>query len=679
MLARNGLGRVPGKLVVTREFASLAGWHLRLRQVVDGVPVHGSEVSVHLDRENRPLLVNADVWPVEGVSTTPATDAAAATAAARDLLEADDLETKTPRLVILPAGRRGTLAWLVDTYRPEETLRLFLGAVDLEPVRVVDLRRSVAGVAHVFDPNPVHTLRDGDLVDDRDADSPALRQARRLVTLHNLDGTGYLRGRWADVSLTANPAISADLDWSGVTRDERAFEQVMAYYHVDRTQDRLRSLGLANANARAQQIDARGVRSDNSWFDPYHHRIRLGTGGVDDGEDADIIRHEYGHAIQEDQVEDWGRTEEGRAMGEGFADFLAADGHATGDRVWDPLVAAWDATSYAKTFRPYLRRVDEDLRYPDDFTGDPHSDGRIWSRFLWDLRRYLGSDDALRVVVESHFLLTPNARFADGANAVLLANRALRDGRDDATIRWLLERRGIVPTVEAAPLPEEDAFEPNDDLAGAAPIAAGVHARLRLEGEDWFRVEVPALRRLRVTVLSDARTGDVGVEIYEMNGGGTDGGRIDGSDSLDGTDLATADAGPNGRTVFVRVYRADGGAGAMGYDLSLVVTTLEVLPAGRTRITVDGTEGGRVFLVPVEAAKSSRLLRVAARRAGRRGVLPELRLLDPDGLERPGDVRKSGARRTRMDVRRPVGGPWVVELRPRGGEPAKVRLRVVLR
>jgi len=665
---------MPGRLVVVREFKSLSGSHLRLRQVVDGVPVFGSEVSVHLDPSGRPLLLNADIHPVEGIRTEPGTSAGAATAAARDLLDAADVEAKAPRLVILPEGRSGTLAWLVDTWRPEESLRVFLRASDLEPIRLTELRCAANGVARVFDPNPVHTRRDGSLRDDRDGNSIALRQARRLVTLENLDGTGYLRGRWADVTLTRNPAISAALDWSGFQRANPAFEQVMAYYHLDRLQAHLQGLGVTGVNDRAQEIDARGMKSDNSYFDPYHHRIRLGTGGVDDGEDADIIRHEYAHAMQADQVEDWGLTDEGAAMGEGFGDFLAADRHAVGDRVWDPLVGSWDATAYSTAERPRLRRVDEDLRYPEDFVGEPHADGRIWSRFLWDLRETLGSDDALRVIVESHFLLTPNARFSDGANAILLANCALRDGRDDATIRWRLEQRGIRPTVDPVAPPAEDAYEPNDGPIDARDLGPGQYERLRLEGEDWFRVAVPALRRLRVSVFSDARDGDVAVQLFAA-----DGRQVDVSGSLDGTDVAIADAGRDGAVILLRIHRADGGTNATGYDLSLVFAPLEELPMGKTRLHFAGSEGGRVFLVPVPDLGAKRALRVSTRRMSRRGLLPDLRLTDPGGETRDAGVRKVSGKHARTTVEDPVAGHWVVELLPRGAERAKVRVRVVLK
>ena len=55
------------------------------------------------------------------------------------------------------------------------------------------------------------------------------------------------------------------------------------------------------------------------------HELVLGTGGVDDGEDADVIVHEYGHSLQ-DQAAPSFAADAARAatMGEGFGDYMAA-------------------------------------------------------------------------------------------------------------------------------------------------------------------------------------------------------------------------------------------------------------------------------------------------------------------------------------------------------------------
>ena len=84
------------------------------------------------------------------------------------------------------------------------------------------------GTGQVFFPNPVASLGDQSLTDQKDVDYPALQPAYRTVTLTNLDGSGYLRGDWANVlSETGDPAFSAANTFTYTRNDDR-FEQVMA-------------------------------------------------------------------------------------------------------------------------------------------------------------------------------------------------------------------------------------------------------------------------------------------------------------------------------------------------------------------------------------------------------------------------------------------------------------------
>ena len=70
----------------------------------------------------------------------------------------------------------------------------------------------------------------------KDADYPALQSAYRGVQLTNLDGSGFLRGDWAEiVGETGNPAYSPTNTFL-YDRSEDEFEQVMAYYWITEAQ-----------------------------------------------------------------------------------------------------------------------------------------------------------------------------------------------------------------------------------------------------------------------------------------------------------------------------------------------------------------------------------------------------------------------------------------------------------
>jgi hypothetical protein len=223
------------------------------------------------------------------------------------------------------------------------------------------------------------------------------------------------------------------------TRNMPGFEATMAYAHVDRLQRYLQSLGFdpkreRGVNAESQDLITTRVEGfDNSLYQGNNDVIIYGTGGVDDAEDAEVILHEYGHAIQDDQVNGWGSTAEGGAMGEGFGDFLASSYFArTSGGFGDACVADWDSTSYSSANPPCLRRMDGKKKYPDDLENEVHADGEMWSALLWRLRGSLPgnasqkSDNVIRLVITSHEFLTPQANFGDAVAALRTAAKSLR-------------------------------------------------------------------------------------------------------------------------------------------------------------------------------------------------------------------------------------------------------------
>ena len=135
--------------------------------------------------------------------------------------------------------------------------------------------------------------------------------------------------------------------------------------------------------------------------------IKLGKGGVDDAEDAEVILHEYGHAIQDSQQVPFGYgvLVRGRRDRRGLRGLLGRDGQQR---------------DLADARRAVRRRLGLGLVHVDDpalpapdrpqpaLPGEHQSeqrprDGRIWSRALWDIRDALGHVKADTIILEGHF------------------------------------------------------------------------------------------------------------------------------------------------------------------------------------------------------------------------------------------------------------------------------------
>jgi zinc metalloprotease ZmpB len=100
----------------------------------------------------------------------------------------------------------------------------------------------------------------------------------------------------------------------------------------------------------------------------------------------------------------------------------------------EPLacVADWDAVSYTSTVPHCLRRVDQDLHFPADLSGEVHHDGQIWSRALWDIRQALGNVQADTIILQGSFDFS-GTTMPELANRTVAAAQQLY-GRAAATV-----------------------------------------------------------------------------------------------------------------------------------------------------------------------------------------------------------------------------------------------------
>jgi hypothetical protein len=306
----------------------------------------------------------------------------------------------------------------------------------------------------VFVSNPVQSLGDESLTDQKDSDAAVPAGAYHTVLLTNLDGSGFLRGDYANIiNEVGDPAFSPTNTFV-YTRHNDGFEQVMAYYWITEAQRYIHTLGFGETRRpidnRPQNVRINQWGQDNSFAtDHPKNELRFGKGGVDDAEDAEVILHEYGHAIHFSQNFSFD-SEEAGAISEGFADYWAVTvsdvvAQQLGVPELEPLpcVADWDSTSYTAGPVHCLRRVDGNLHYPADLNGKVHHDGQIWSRALWDIRQNLGHVKADTIILQGSFDF-PGTTMTALANSTVAAAQSLYGNSAANVVRQAFEDRGIL-------------------------------------------------------------------------------------------------------------------------------------------------------------------------------------------------------------------------------------------
>ena len=310
----------------------------------------------------------------------------------------------------------------------------------------------------VFAVNPVQSSWNENLVDDKDSATSVPASEYKLVPLTNLDGSGYLRGDWANVVTATGKPVSAKTGYV-FNRHDDGFEQVMAYYWVTQAQLYLQSLGfgaggangLRPVNKESQDVRLNQYGADNSFSWDKHDLLRFGKGGVDDAEDAEVIVHEYGHAVHDSQVPGFGSSEEAGSIGEAFGDYLAVSVGlwTSAHNNWVPktpavCVADWDSISYTSEVPHCLRRLDAGLHYPADKSGEVHHDGTIWSQALWDIRTALGDTEANRIIINAQFSFTADTTFAAAATTTVNTAQQMYGSSAAAAVTTAFHARGIL-------------------------------------------------------------------------------------------------------------------------------------------------------------------------------------------------------------------------------------------
>jgi Fungalysin metallopeptidase (M36)/Bacterial pre-peptidase C-terminal domain len=331
-------------------------------------------------------------------------------------------------------------------------------------------------------------------------------------------------------------------------------------------------------NNRQIRVHADAIADDNSFYDPDTKEMTLGTGGIEDGEDADVIDHEYGHSVQDNQVPGFGASQDGLAMGEGFGDYLAAamSNNNTPNAESDVCMAEWDSYGFTPLPGPNcLRRLDWNISVgqtsPDcDDPTDEHCRGEVWSGALWTIRNSIGGATADRLVIQSHFSLTPNASFQQASQALLNADQALYGGTHVPTLQAVLTSRRLytVPPIQdgtpaqARPLANpgtvSESLDHDSDRDDVWRVSLKrrhpVVIRLRAAADFDLRLLAPGASSIDATPLAFAETtsgnedihftppadGDYFVDVRAASGTGTYTLEV-ASDDRDGDGVANAE------------------------------------------------------------------------------------------------------------------------------------------
>ena len=474
-------------LTLLEEVETPYSTHLTFQQTLAGLPVHRRFVKVNLGTDNLPTMVLSDyashLQHVNPISTMPGFSATQARGLAHELIAPGGALSRDPELVIYPTDPP-LLTWRMVVWVSEGPgeWEVMIDAQSGNPIYVLDLVlhhhhpehdttatiRRVDGEGMVWIPDPLTSAGASHgfpYSDQNDADVSELNDERTSVTLPDIeqgsDGLYRLQGPYVDIVgniLTpySPPALTSP-DAFNYTRSNDHFEAVMAYYHIDRSQRYVQSLNIG------RDIQGAGVKAnphgegsmDNSAYYYNLNAVSFGDGGIDDAEDAEVIWHEYGHALLYGSAPYMSGIEQ-RALHEGWSDYWAAsftrglmeDGSVPSGE-WRK-VFKWDGN---ETWNGRFLRTN--AVYPTDFgcaVGGTsfcniYADGVVWATTMMDVYTAIGKELTDELNLASHGYLSGGVTFTDAAEAILQADTDRNQGVNISVISPFLIDRGFISCV----------------------------------------------------------------------------------------------------------------------------------------------------------------------------------------------------------------------------------------
>ncbi len=370
---------------------------------------------------------------------------------------------------------------------------------------VVRATAVATATAQVFDPDPRTTLQNAGLEDSDSASSfTAAYVSRSLQGVSLNNGVYSLSGQYVNITEietpTRAPSTSSNGSWTA-TRGNNAFNDATTYFHLDQNQRYIQSLGFTGSTGiieRALRVDTDGVQgADNSHYSygGSSDYLAFGHGGVDDNEDADVILHEYGHAIHRNINSNWSGGDTG-AMGEGFGDYWAGSySYSTPNgKTYKPdEVMTWDGHSASSWPGRVMNRTTAQYDFSHAYGAHSNHNGvngdELWSTPLFQALKELMTAGRARtemdkIILQAHFGLGSNLKMRDLATSIVATAEALYPGGPHAAVyRSHFENHGML---------ESDGGGGN---TGGTVLENGV-AKTSLAGaknnQTFYTIDVPA-------------------------------------------------------------------------------------------------------------------------------------------------------------------------------------------
>ncbi|MFY8020755.1 MAG: T9SS type A sorting domain-containing protein [Bacteroidia bacterium] len=425
---------------------SAVGKHQLYQHFYNGIPVYGSDIKLNINKYGSLIYISSNL---ENGS-------------------ASNISFKSGQnnLVWIKNNGEYSIAYLnkvksetgvlFEEIRNEKGDLLFNRQLDL-------LAKSDTSVSSkLFKPDPLTSAQknygddNGLWVNKNGADYPeiAAQRANVVVPIRFANDSFFAENKHAiilDLESPTNTPFTSQVANFDFSRNQSFFREFMVLYHISEVQAYLKSIGLdslANYQIKVDPTAFQGQDQSRFAFDNDDPSLYFGTGGVPDAEDADVIVHEYTHAINYSIAPNSTNGLERLAFEEANCDFMATQySKAISDYNWRK-VFNWDGHNVYWDGR----NTDTNKKYPTNVSSDFYSTSEIWSSMLNDLSLDLGREVTTKLLLGSTYFYTNNMSMQDAADLLVMTDSLLYSRAHYFPIKNRLQERGFAVVLSVDPI-----------------------------------------------------------------------------------------------------------------------------------------------------------------------------------------------------------------------------------
>jgi hypothetical protein len=432
-----------------KEIESRSAEHRHFQLYYQELPITGAQVHLHLLKDQARAIVDFPLIPYQ---VNP--QALAATLSPSLIQELGGNKHSTPQY-----------SWWSNGQKLEKVSAFKLWGDHGLEYQVILTGETVLGIydarrhngdslisAPVFLPDPLTTANvfyGGNYQDNNDQDSPELNNQRvnRSFRVKYTSSSGLFELEDPNIKIADfdSPNIAPATSTNGqfqFTRSQDGFEDVNAFYHLVNFKSHVDDLGYGTIPGNQIWVDVHAIGgADNSFYNTSQMRIYMGEGGVDDAEDADVVVHEYVHALITEASPNFNRNTERATMEEAICDYFALSYSLEYSPNQSDRVFNWDGHN---PFWPG-RNASSSKNYQQiSFSGSIYAHTDLFVSCLREVLQNSSRNISDALVLESIFSLTNTSSYRDFALAMLRADSLLFGANNQQVIVDAFKRRSVL-------------------------------------------------------------------------------------------------------------------------------------------------------------------------------------------------------------------------------------------